>query len=146
MKAIAATTVADAWVHATQHLMARANWSDMTVVLQIDEPTLVRTGDQNVRQELDDFLSVHDSFSNHTVAETIFPGHAYLRHGVDGVYNVYPDRIYPHLKSHPHTRRWGTYAYRILRRNGPDGAPFNPLEGCIQKMKDAKPKRAAYEV
>ena len=43
-------------------------------------------------------------------------------------------------------RHWGTYAYRLLRRRDENAKEYNPLEFCIQKMKDRARKRAAYEV
>ena len=101
---------------------------------------------RSVAEVLDAFLVSHDRFSNHTVAETIFPGYEYLHRGIEGVYRVYPDEIYPKIKNHPEMRRWGAYAYRLLRRRDEFGTTFNPLASCIEKMKDKVPKRAAYEV
>jgi hypothetical protein len=146
MKMIPASTMAEAWLQACQHLVALSQWTDTTVVLLIEQPTLVRVNDQAVSSELDRFLSAHGQFSNHTVAETIFPGYEYVRHGVDGVYRVYPEEIYPQIEHHPDMRHWGSYAYRLLRRRGADGTMYNPLEYCVEKMKDVRPKRAAYEV
>jgi hypothetical protein len=91
-------------------------------------------------------LTDRSQFSSHTVAETIFPAYEYVRGGVDGVYQVYPEEIYPQIEKHPDARHWGSYAYRLLRRRDPTGKIYNPLESCIEKMRDRQPKRAAYEI
>lgn len=146
MKMIPANTLADAWLQASQHLLSTSGWTDTTVVLIVSEPTLVRLQDQAVASEIDQFLERWQHFSNHTVAETIFPGYEYMRRGVEGVYRSYPDEIYPRIREHSDMSHWGTYAYRLLRRTDPAGNVYNPLEYCIKKMKDTQPKRAAYEV
>lgn len=138
-------TIGETWLRGAQHLLARHDWVDTTVILSISQPMLVTLGDRLVAKTLDSFLQSHGKFGNHTVAETIFPGYEYVHRGLVGVYQDYPEKVYPRLERHPHTR-WGTYAYRLLRRAGKDGQLFNPLEACIEKMKDKKPKRAAYEL
>jgi hypothetical protein len=146
MKLIPSTTMAQAWLEACQYLLGKPGWVDTTLVLHVDAPMRVRRQDRAVANALDAFLLEHEQFNNHTVAETIFPGYEYKRRGVDGVYNVYPDEIYPRIKDHPEMRRWGAYAYRLVRRRNEDGTEYNPLEYCIRKMKDKQPKRAAYEL
>jgi hypothetical protein len=146
MKLISSITMAQAWLEGCQHLLGQPGWVDTTVVLYVAKPAVVRSEDQAVADALDAFLVGHEQFSNHTVAETIFPGYEYVRRGVDGVYNVYPNEIYPRIKDHPEMRRWGAYAYRMLRRRDDTGREYNPLEDCISKMKDKQPKRAAYEL
>jgi hypothetical protein len=146
MKLINAITLAQSWLQACVHLRGCPGATDTTVVLHVAEPTLVRLQDDSIAEALDSFLVEHGGFSNHTVAETIFPGYEYLHRGVDGVYNVYPNEIYPKIKDHPEMRNWGAYAYRLLRRQDRDGTMYNPLERCIDKMKDKQPKRAAYEL
>lgn len=147
MKLIPSETVAQAWVEACQHLVSiQPSWTDTTVVLHIDKPTLIRRQDRAVADALDSFLVKHDGHPNHTVAETIFPAYEYVRGGVEGVYTAYPEEVYPLIEKHPDARHWGTYAYRLLRRKGPDGVIYNPLKECIKKMHDTNRKRAAYEV
>jgi hypothetical protein len=84
-----------------------------------------------------------------TVAETIFPAWEYKRHGLDGVFSVYPDEVYPVIKSLP-ANEWGTYAYRLVRREGDGGKLYNPLERVVTKLKgeleNSGPKRAVYEL
>lgn len=146
MKLVAVDTVAEGWLHACLHLLGRPGWADTTVILHISHPDLVRRQDRAVELALDRFLVAHNRHGNHTVAETLFPGGAYVRHGTRGVFNEYPEEIYPRIRNHPDMRRWGTYAIRLLRRRGEDGKEYNPLECCIRKMKDVQPKRAAYEL
>jgi hypothetical protein len=146
MKLVNAVTLAQTWLEGCVHLRSCQGAMDTTVVLHVAEPTQVRPQDDSIAEALDSFLLEHGGFSNHTVAETIFPGYEYIHRGVDGVYNVYPNEIYPKIKDHPEMRNWGAYAYRLLRRQDHDGTMYNPLERCIEKMKDKQPKRAAYEV
>lgn len=146
MKLIAAHTIADGWLQACLHLLGRPTWLDTTVVVHIQDPQLVRSQDRAVEKVLDRFLTSHHKHSNHTVAETLFPGDCYVRHGAEGVFHEYPDIIYPRIMKHGDMRPWGTYAYRLLRRHDQNGKEYNPLEYCIQKMRDAQPKRAAYEI
>ncbi len=146
MKFIQSTTLAQGWLEACEHLLARPSWVDTTVVLHIESPARVRRQDRAVTGALDAFLSAHNTYSNHTVAETIFPGYEYIHRGVDGVFNSYPDELYSRIQELPEIRRWGTYAHRLLRRVGPDGREYNPLEELIKKMKQKQPVRAAYEL
>ena len=146
MNLIAEETLAKVWLRGVLHLADCPNWTDTTVILHVANPTLVRAEDQPMADVLDDFLVSHGQYSHHTVAETIFPGYEYFTHGVDGVYRVYPEDVYPRIKGHKDMRHWGTYAYRLLRRRDENGKEYNPLAFCIQKMKDRARKRAAYEV
>lgn len=144
MKMIESTTLAEAWLAACEHLDATHGRRDFTVILHIKEPRRVRAPDRRVAHLLNTFLVGRGAFGNHTVAETIFPGYEYVHRGAAGVY-AYPDDVYP-LIEHHRDCRWGTYAERLLRRKGPDGKLYSPLENCINKMRDKSPKRAAYEI
>ncbi len=146
MKLIQSATLAQGWLDACEHLLSMPEWRDTTVVLHIGEPTRVRREDRAVANALDAFLLGHNKYSNHTVAETIFPGYEYVRRGVDGVFSSYPDEIFPRLMDLPEVRRWGTYAHRLLQRTDKNGKKYNPLEVCISKMRQKQPVRAAYEV
>jgi len=143
---IPSTTLAEAWLYASEHLLARPEWVDTTIVLHIEDPRRIRRADRAVADTLDAFLVSHANHSHHTVAETIFPGYEYVRRGVAGVLKDYPDEVYPKIKHHPEARRWGTYAHRLLRRVDRDGNEYKPLETLIKKMQQAKPVRAAYEL
>ena len=146
MNLIAVDTLAQAWSAASDYLLGRPEWTDTTIILHVTQPTLVRTEDQAVADILDEFLITHGQYSHHTVAETIFPGYEYVTHGVDGVYRVYPEEVFPRIKGHDDMRHWGTYAYRLLRRTDDSGNEYNPLEYCIDKMRDKVRKRACYEL
>ena len=146
MNLISVDTLAQAWLRGCHHLLDIPSWTDTTTVLHIARPTMVRAQDQAVADILEEFLVTHRRYSHHTVAETIFPGYEYITHGVDGVYRIYPEQIFPRIKHHGDMRHWGTYAYRLVRRRDHRGNEYNPLEYCIQKMKDKARKRAAYEV
>ena len=116
MTLIATDTLAQAWLNASLHLASCSEWTDTTVVLHIATPMVVRPEDYVAADILDEFLIKHDRYSHHTVAETLFPGYEYVTHGVEGVYRIYPEDVFPRLKNHKETRHWGTYAYRLLRR------------------------------
>ena len=143
---ITVNTLAEAWLQASLHLSRCPEWTDTTVVLHIATPMVTRPEDVATADILDEFLSAHRQYTHHTVAETIFPGYEYITRGTEGVYRIYPEQVFPRLKNHEETRHWGTYAYRLLRRRDAEGREYNPLEYCIQKMKDKARKRAAYEL
>lgn len=146
MKLIPADTIADAWLQACAYLLTMRNAMDTTIVLHVSTPDVVRPEDAAVAAKLDAFLSAHDQYSNHTVAETIFPGYEYMRRGVEGVFKTYPEETYPRIAELKEIDRWGTYAHRLLRRVDKEGKTYNPLEKCIEKMRDRKAKKAAYEL
>jgi hypothetical protein len=146
MKVIPGDTIAEVWVKACCYLLDCRKMMDTNVILNITQPALVRQQDAAIAARLDAFLLAYEQYSNHTVAETIFPGYEYVRRGVDGVYNVYPDVIYPRIAELKEVERWGTYAHRLLRRVDKQGVTYNPLEKCVEKMRDRKPKKASYEL
>ena len=145
MEFIKSTTLAEAWLAACQHLDALPGRQDFTLLLHVAEPLRVRAPDRLVARLLNAFLMEHGAFGNHTVAETIFPGYEYMHRGAAGVY-AYPDTVYPLIEHHPDRRPWGVYAHRILRRTKADGTVYSPLAKCIEKLRDSKPKKAAYEL
>lgn len=143
MKLVAGSSIAETWLNAAEHLRA-CDGSDYTVLLAIENPLRVTSEDRVVEKLVDAFLKKHGEQPNYTVAETIFPAHAYKRGGVEGVFKTYPEVTYPSMKRHP-AFRWGTYAYRILHRER-NGETYNPLEQCMTKLRDAKPHHACYEL
>ena len=146
MKLIDADTRTEAWMKAAEFLLC--NGPSLNLVLGIHSPRN-RGPYPTARRYIDEFLIREGKFSMHTVAETIFPGYEYRRLGLQGVFNVYPEEIYPKIKKHRNIS-WGTYAYRLVRRQKADGKDMNPLEQLIQKMKaerDASgPKKSCYEL
>ena len=117
----------DAWVEAAEFLLH--NGPTLNLVLEIGEPGK-RGYSKAVQQRLDNFFVRDGQLPIHTVAETIFPGSEYRKRGLRGVFEVYPDEIFPLIK-----RQWGTYAYWLVRRKTADGKDMNPLKQMIDKMK-----------
>ena len=141
-KLIEAKTCLDAWTIATEYLLEQSPVLDL--VLAIEMPA---SGGSNA--VIDKFLANEDQPSMHSVAETIFPAVEYQRRGLRGVLHFYPDEVYPSIKSHP-SIRWGTYAYRLVRRRDASGTFINPLKQMIEKMRDEAtkpgPKKSCYEL
>ena len=141
-KLIEVDTRLDAWMQAVDYLLDQGPM--LNLILAIGSPA---TGGSNVA--IDGFLTGESQLPMHNVAETIFPGAEYQRRGLRGVLDFYPDKVYPAIKKHP-AIRWGTYAYRLVRRRNADGKHVNPLKQLIDKMKSeaAKPgpKRSCYEL
>lgn len=139
---IKAKTRLDAWNCATTFLLR--NGTELDLILEIQDPV---SGGRNPL--IDEFLAREGQFPMHTVAETIFPAVEYRNRGIQGVLEFYPDEVYPAIKSHP-SIRWGTYAYRLVRRRNARGQYVNPLKQMIEKMRDEVvqpgPKKSCYEI
>lgn len=140
-------TRADAWLDAVVKLRS-AGGVLYNLVVEIGDPRLATSQSKEIEARASAFLQKHQCQPIHTVAETIFPAEEYRSGGLKKVYE-YPETIYPHIKS-LRANQWGTYALRLVRRQGKDGAIFNPLEKVIEKLgkqlKVAGPKRAIYEL
>lgn len=139
---IEADTRLDAWMNAAEYLLESGPTLNLT--LAIESPT---TGGSN--DAIDKFLVEEDQFPMHTVAETIFPGAEYRLRGLRGILEFYPEKVYPAIRKHPSVR-WGTYAYRLVRRRTAGDGHINPLQQVIQKMRSeitkSAPKRSCYEI
>ena len=137
-KLLEADTRLDAWMQAANYLLDHGPVLNLS--LGIGSPA---DGGSNVA--IDGLLA--DEMR--AVAETIFPGAEYRRRGLQGVLDFYPDKVYPAIKKHP-SIGWGTYAYRLVRRQDANGKHVNPLKQLIDKMKSeaAKPgpKKSCYEL
>ena len=142
VKLIEVETRLDAWISAADYLLERGPL--LNLVLAIESPA---SGGRNA--VIDEFMVNEDQPPIHTVAETIFPGYEYRRRGLRGVLDFYPDEVYPSIKIHP-SIRWGTYAYRLVRRRDADGNHINPLKQMIEKMRNEAgktgPKKSCYEL
>lgn len=145
-KLIEARTRVEAWMGGVEHLLNGE--PTLNLVLVIESPG------SNGRypaadRYVDEFLADRRQIPIHTVAETIFPGYEYRKHGLRGVLDVYPDEVYPAIKKHPKIS-WGTYAYRLVRRRDEAGNFMNPLKQMIDKMKKElaknRAKRSCYEL
>ena len=142
VKLIEAKTRLDTWITAADYLLEHG--PALNLVLAIEFPA---SGRRNAI--IDKFLAEEDEPPMHTVAETIFPAFEYRRRGLRGVLDFYPDEVYPSINIHP-SIRWGTYAYRLVRRRGAGGDYINPLKQLIEKMQDEAskpgPKKSCYEL
>ena len=146
VKLIESATRIEAWMEATKFLLDSR--STINLSLAIESPGTngpYRTADQC----LDRFFVKEQQLPLHSVAETIFPGYEYQRRGSQGVFKHYPEEVYPAISKHPQIS-WGTYAYRLLRRQGGEGKMVNPLKQMIEKMhvelRTVGPKRSCYEM
>jgi len=148
MTPISKKTRGAAWLEAIKILRLR-NGDIYNLVVEILQPSRKAPINSAAEQAVDRLLIDANELPIASVAETIFPAWEYLRHGVDGVYTVYPEEVYPAIASLP-ANRWGTYAYRLVRRQGSDGKTYDPLERVVDKLRgeldNPAPKRAAYEL
>jgi hypothetical protein len=123
-------TCVEAWLDAVTWLADQDNFTAKNLLLEIATPQLMTDADSRVFRTVDAFLRMQDQLPVVTVAGTIFPAGLYIQHGVEGVYKIYPEEIYPKIKE-----GWGMYAYRLVRRTKADGTVMNPLETLVEKIK-----------
>jgi hypothetical protein len=144
--AVTATTCTEAWIKAANYLRQRPGKSAYNLLLDVQSPHLVTQPDLQAISLLDDLLKKYDHYSVSTVAGTIFPQGLYARFGSKGVYETYPNVVYPRIKENS----WGRYAYRIVRRRDGPGKYINPLELMVNKLKRQlqgdRTFRAVYEL
>jgi hypothetical protein len=121
----------------------------LNLFLEIATPFEISDRDRRVCQKVDSFLREHDCSPLSTVSNTIFPADLYLRYGKEGVFNIYPDEVYPIVKRCKNNW-WGTYAHRMVRRTNAAGETVNPLERIVERLKSQaltrSPKRSIYEL
>lgn len=138
-------TCPEAWLKASDYLLTQEDYTTHSMILDIATPLTMTPADFRIFDQVDRFLRSHKRFPVVTVAGTIFPGGLYRKHGASGVYDVYPKEVYPRAKE-----QWGTYAYRMVRRQGPDGKEMNPLKVLVEKLQrqlsTSHPLHAAYEL
>lgn len=146
VKLIEADTRLDAWMRGAAYLLDHD--PALNLILSIRFPSR-SSNDPTATERIDAFLAAAGQLPMHSVAETIFPGYEYTRHGLRGVLEIYPERVFPSIEKHP-SIRWGTYAQRLVRRNAAAGKQINPLEQMIDKMNDelaaARTKKSCYEL
>jgi len=142
---VEAATCPEAWLRAVDYLLKQEDYSTHSMILDIETPIRMTPIDFRVFDQVDSFLRRHKRFPLVTIAGTIFPAGLYRKHGPAGVYEVYPKEVYPKIKE-----QWGTYAFRMLSRQQPDGTTMNPLQVLVEKLqrqrKTTHPLRAAYEL
>lgn len=141
--------ILDAWIAATDHLRARARHEDFNVILEMEAPGEIDAADRAVGAHIDKFLVGHGVQALRTVANTIFPQDLYRRFGAEGVFEHYPERVYPRLKK-CRKNSWGTYFHRMVRRIDASGKQVNPLSNVVARLKKEAAgkhaKRARYEL
>ena len=139
---VEANTRLDAWMKGVEYLLTHERVLNLT--LAIDSPT---RGASNAT--IDKFLLSEGESPMHTIAETIFPAVEYRTRGLRGVFETYPEKVYPAINKHP-SLQWGTYAYRLVRRRAASGTLINPLKQLIEKMRNEVtkygPKKSCYEL
>lgn len=147
---ITENTCEQAWLVAAERLAEADGNVAYNMVVEIAKPTLHEEADLRARRTVDAFFRQRDVNRVSTVADTIFPSAQYVDHGRRGVYEVYPDEVYPEILR-PH--EWGRYAHRLVRWPPSADKPtaINPLERLVEKIKaqlagDAPPKRGCYEI
>lgn len=148
METIEAHSRGEAWIDALSVL--RENHQHIyNLIVEIAHPSRPCIENERAQELLEPLLNKDGSLTMNSVSETIFPAWEYFKHGTRGVYDVYPDEIYPAISDLP-ANRWGTYAFRLVRRVDCNGKEFNPLDTLVQKLKselrNAGPKRAVYEL
>lgn len=131
-------TLVDAWTQGALHVLDEG--PTLNLLLEVTSPNQCGA-DRSASRRIDQFLIDAGEMPSHTVAETIFPALEYRRHGIRGVYEVYPEKVYPAIEPHPKVR-WGTYAYRLVRRRRVDGGEFNPLKCIVDSMRQEHNSRA----
>lgn len=134
-----------AWLAGAQHIQKQEDWREFNLILSISSPTKLSDRDKVIQNAVDGLLRRHDR-SLHTVAETIFPGAIYAAQGSKGVYETYPEEIYPAIKK---ANPWGTYAHRLVRLKKSDEV-INPLKIVVERLdrqlNERGKKRACYEI
>lgn len=137
MIVISSETRECAWLDAVKHLNNSNNdFVDYNLILEVKNPTTDNEKTRKIRKEFDNFLSAYKLYSVQTVADTIFPAALYKKHGLKGVFDIYPSEIYPQLRQIDSNKR-GTYAMRIVRAKDSQGVEFNPLEYVINRLKSS---------
>ena len=147
---IAEHNILGAWLSAMAHLRASARHEDFNIILEMRSPLDISDADRAVGAHVNRFLTGHGVQALHTVANTIFPDDLYRRYGTTGVFERYPEQVYPRIRKCP-KNSWGTYVHRMVRRIDSDGRMVNPLQNVVNRLKTeinggGNPKRARYEL
>ena len=145
--ALNSESIIQAWLDGVELLLRQPGDTAFNIVLDIAAPIVIGEQERAVLTKVDRFLAGHGKNRLQTVANTIFPEALYQHYGADGVFRVYPDKVYPVLKK---DNRWGTYVHRMVRREDVAGNVVNPLEKVIAALKSESrirsPKRSCYEL
>lgn len=142
--------IVEAWIAALEHLQQSPRHEDFNVILEIRSPRELSDRHRAIGAHVNKFLTGHGVQALHTVANTIFPADLYRRFGKQGVFEHYPEQVYPRIRKCP-KNSWGTYVHRMVRRINPNGVTVNPLENVVRRLitelnGGGNPKRARYEL
>src|SRR6266545_4088854 len=77
----------DAWKAAARHVLAAGE--ALNIILEIGAPEKEAAESPKAYEQLNGLYAQAEQLPVHSVAETIFPGWQYVRHGPDGVYQKY---------------------------------------------------------
>lgn len=150
MVPISGETREETWLEAIKHLL---NFSEdnmeYNLIMEISNPVKTNARSKKIASEFDSLLRSSGRPPIHTVADTIFPTFEYKKHGKKGVFEIYPNEIYPVIKCDK-ANNYGTYAYRIVRGRGPNGEECRPLESIMKKLESqiqgSNGKRCVFEL
>ncbi|MEI8704704.1 hypothetical protein [Pseudoalteromonas sp. B62] len=150
MHVISTDTREEAWLQAVKHLKnGTSHKIEYNLILEVKKPGQTTTRTKEIRDKFDCFAKDNLSYNSHTVAETIFPASLYKKYGVEGVYTIYPEQVYPTIKGIQANNR-GTYAMRIVRGSSAIGHKINPVKEVISRLKKAAKSpsgiRCAHEI
>lgn len=150
MKVFSDDSRAGVWLQAVEYLLNDAtNNEEYNLIIEVKEPEDSTKSSKKIEKEFDELLINANLYPLNTVAETIFPATEYIKFGKSGVFDIYPDQIYPKLCRQPNNNK-GTYAQRLVRGYGPKGKLCNPLEQCMERLEKQLKKgngiRVAYEL
>lgn len=143
-------TNAQAWL-ATAAAVQDAGGEAYNVVIDIADPLAVAGPDEAILGEVDQFLRAHHVNTLAGVANTIFPQSLLDRHGSEGLYTAYNDKVLPRMKQMTHD--WGRYFERMTawkKVKGKEVTIINPLDDLIGFMRvqieSDRTYRNAYEM
>lgn len=133
---IVGETREEAWLKAIDHLLNQAkNNLEYNLIVEVSCPGKSNNKSRFIRKALDNLLLNNSKlYSVNTVAETIFPAAEYKAHQLNGVLEIYPEKIFPIIKASRGNSK-GTYAYRLVRGFNNKGEKCNPLENVINRLK-----------
>lgn len=134
MICISGQTCAEVWSKAIVALNEQKSGDQYNVILEILEPIAMKPEDHGLIKAIDDLLRSAGKQPVHTVSQTIFPDGEYKLSGKSGVFNTYPEKLYPILKK----GWWGTYVHRMVRWPNPKGGTINQLEMLIDKISSVR--------
>jgi thymidylate synthase len=129
------------WLEAVEYLLGLPNREAYNLIIGVESPREMTPHDFKIFDLVDAFLRKANQLPLTTIAGTIFPANHYLRNQAKGVYEDFPNEMSKLKKE-----SWGTYALRMLRKEGKNGT-INPLQEMVEKLqKYSQLNRSAYEI